>query len=57
MLKQRKIPAFRVGADWRFNSESVDRWRLGAEDSAKTSEKVAGTGGLRVAPRVQRPMQ
>ena len=41
MLKQRQIPAFKVGSDWRFNSESIDRWRLGAEDSAKTAEKKA----------------
>jgi excisionase family DNA binding protein len=26
MLKARKIPAFRVGSDWRFNLESINRW-------------------------------
>jgi excisionase family DNA binding protein len=26
MLKQHEIPAFRIGSDWRFNVESVDRW-------------------------------
>jgi excisionase family DNA binding protein len=26
MLRQREIPAFRIGSDWRFNIESVDRW-------------------------------
>jgi excisionase family DNA binding protein len=26
MLRQREIPAFRIGSDWRFNMESVDRW-------------------------------
>jgi len=27
MLKQRQIPAFQVGSDWRFNIETIDRWR------------------------------
>lgn len=26
LLKARKIPAFRVGSDWRFNLESINRW-------------------------------
>ena len=26
MSRQREIPAFRIGSDWRFNIESVDRW-------------------------------
>ena len=26
MVRQREIPAFRIGSDWRFNIESVDRW-------------------------------
>ena len=28
LLKQGKLPAFRVGSDWRFNRESIDEWRL-----------------------------
>jgi excisionase family DNA binding protein len=26
MLKNRSIPAFKVGSDWRFNLESIERW-------------------------------
>jgi excisionase family DNA binding protein len=26
LLKESKIPAFRVGSDWRFNREEIDRW-------------------------------
>lgn len=33
-LKRGLIPAFKVGSDWRFNIESIDRWRLG-QDSPK----------------------
>jgi excisionase family DNA binding protein len=28
LLRQNQIPAFRVGSDWRFNIEAIDRWRL-----------------------------
>src|SRR5882724_11743905 len=26
MLRQREFPGFRIGSDWRFNIEAVDRW-------------------------------
>ena len=32
-LKRGQLPAFKVGSDWRFNLESIDRWRAEAEDS------------------------
>ena len=28
LLKRNQIPAFRMGSDWRFNIEAIDRWRL-----------------------------
>ena len=33
LLKRRQLPAFKVGRDWRFNRESIDRWRADAERS------------------------
>ena len=39
LLKQRQIPAFQVGSDWRFNIESIDTWRLSAGENAE------GAGG------------
>jgi excisionase family DNA binding protein len=39
-LKRGLIPAFKVGSDWRFNIESIDRWRLG-QDKPRMEE--AGT--------------
>jgi excisionase family DNA binding protein len=33
LLKRRGLPAFKVGSDWRFNSESIDRWLLEREQS------------------------
>ncbi len=31
LLKKRQLPAFKVGSDWRFNLESINRWRSDAE--------------------------
>jgi excisionase family DNA binding protein len=31
LLKEKKLPAFRVGADWRFNREAIDRWMRGQQ--------------------------
>jgi excisionase family DNA binding protein len=28
LIKTRQLPAFKVGRDWRFNREQIDRWRL-----------------------------
>ncbi len=30
-LRRGRLPAFKVGSDWRFNVESIDRWRLGQD--------------------------
>jgi excisionase family DNA binding protein len=32
LLRQHRIPAFKVGTDWRFNIESIDEWRKSLED-------------------------
>jgi excisionase family DNA binding protein len=26
LLKNKQIPAFKMGSDWRFNAESIERW-------------------------------
>jgi len=28
LIKRHQIPAFRIGSDWRFDIEEIDRWRL-----------------------------
>jgi excisionase family DNA binding protein len=28
LLKEQKLPGFRVGSDWRFNREMIDRWMI-----------------------------
>jgi excisionase family DNA binding protein len=36
LLKNRRIPAFKVGSDWRFNQKSIEQWvkNLEAEQPA-----------------------
>lgn len=42
LLKKGQLPGFKIGSDWRFNIEAIDRWRLhqGAEQLAEL-----GVGG------------
>jgi excisionase family DNA binding protein len=28
LIREQKLPAFRVGADWRFNREAIERWMI-----------------------------
>jgi excisionase family DNA binding protein len=28
LLKKGQIPGFKIGSDWRFNVEAIDKWRL-----------------------------
>ena len=28
MLKQGKLPGFRIGSDWRFSLEAIKQWQL-----------------------------
>jgi excisionase family DNA binding protein len=46
LLRQRQLPAFRVGSDWRFNVEAIDRWRAEMEKSVRggTSEMPESRG-------------
>jgi len=34
MLKKNQLPAFRVGGDWRFTVEAVEKWRAAVESGA-----------------------
>jgi excisionase family DNA binding protein len=39
LIKRNKIPAFRIGSDWRFNVETIDKWRAEMEGGIPTSQK------------------
>jgi excisionase family DNA binding protein len=34
LLKRKELPAFKVGGDWRFTLEEIDRWRVEREVKA-----------------------
>jgi excisionase family DNA binding protein len=36
LLRTGKLPGFRVGSDWRFRREEVDRWRVESERKPDT---------------------
>jgi excisionase family DNA binding protein len=40
-LHSGNIPAFRVGSEWRFNVESIDKWRLAQEQEDARPTKAA----------------
>jgi len=31
LVKRHELPAFKIGYDWRFNVEEIDRWRAERE--------------------------
>ena len=33
MVKRGEIPSFRIGADWRFRREAIERWMAGESRS------------------------
>lgn len=39
LLKRNELPAFRVGSDWRFNVEAIDRWRSQMEAGGQVLNK------------------
>ncbi len=34
MLRKNQLPAFRVGGDWRFTVEAIEKWRAAVESGA-----------------------
>jgi len=34
-VKRGELPAFKIGTDWRFNKESIDRWRKAQEERCR----------------------
>jgi excisionase family DNA binding protein len=41
LLRTKQIPGFRVGSDWRFNTEMIDRWS--SEQAAASTRRVKGS--------------
>ena len=45
LLKRKQLPAFKIGSEWRFNLESINRWRAEAEQNLKKSRYVRALSG------------
>jgi excisionase family DNA binding protein len=45
LLKRKQLPAFKIGSEWRFNLESINRWRADAEQKPKERQRTAQTTG------------
>ncbi len=43
LLKKGQLPGFKIGSDWRFNVEVIDRWRL-SQGATLLDESASGGG-------------
>jgi excisionase family DNA binding protein len=43
LLKKGQLPGFKIGSDWRFNVEVIDKWRMQQDVTLEqSSESAAG---------------
>jgi excisionase family DNA binding protein len=52
MVQSGELPGFKIGSDWRFNLEEIDKWRLGKSQAA-VSEKTAFKNSQGLAARLK----
>jgi excisionase family DNA binding protein len=38
LLRRKQLPAFRVGSEWRFSQDTIDRWRSEEEQAAVSAK-------------------
>src|SRR5258708_35601389 len=50
LIKRRKIPAFRIGSDWRFNIETIDKWRAEMEVARHSPQGTSQSRRTRRGP-------
>ena len=51
LLKQHSIPAFKLGSDWRFNQESIERWMETKEADRSAETNVISSPPKETVPR------
>jgi excisionase family DNA binding protein len=42
MVKRNQLQGFKLGGEWRFNPESIERWRADAERNANRAGSASG---------------
>ncbi len=57
LLKRGEIPGFKIGGDWRFDVEEIDRWRAEWESRTARSSTSDTCGQIRTAPRLSTPVE
>jgi excisionase family DNA binding protein len=45
LLKGRSIPAFKVGSDWRFSTESIEKWVVKLETAQSPDQSLPAADG------------
>jgi excisionase family DNA binding protein len=46
LLRNRELPAFRIGSDWRFAVEAIDRWRLERQHARRAKGRAEPSASL-----------
>jgi excisionase family DNA binding protein len=54
-LKLGKLPGFKVGDDWRFTMEAIDRWQLEQEKASQAGHHRTANGRSTEASRTKAP--
>ena len=57
MLKKNLLPAFRVGSDWRFTIEAIDKWRASVESGIPETQRLSWRGRASPAGRKFAPVR
>ncbi len=50
LLKEKRIPAFKMGSDWRFNQESIERWMERMESERTANEETVSPPLSQISP-------
>jgi excisionase family DNA binding protein len=52
MIKRNQLPAFKFGGEWRFNPESLERWRSAGEQNISTAGQTILLGNRDTSAQV-----
>jgi len=47
LIRNRELPAFRVGRDWRFKLEAIETWMREREKRSKSDQAIRGRVDLK----------
>jgi excisionase family DNA binding protein len=55
LLKKQSIPAFKLGSDWRFNQEAIDKWiAQGEQEHANPRQRLVKRAQSGESPKARR---